>query len=285
MPRADFRYAERLRVRWAEIDAQQIVFNGHYLMYLDTAIAGYWRALAMPYAETMHALGGDLYVRKATLEYHASARYDEQLEVGIRLDRIGSSSMRFVAGVFRDDTLLVSGELVYVFADPATQSSRPVPEPLRAALQAWEAGEPSVAVTIGPWSALGTEVARLRDESIAPGLQAPTAPVDAPQDATALQALARNRFGRPVATGALHEAPDGRGRIASLAVLPLLRGAGIGSAVLERLLEAARERGFREVAIRSPMTAWRFFARHGFRMQGEPVGDADRTAVDAVRQL
>ena len=49
MQRSDFRFTERLRVRWAEMDIQQIVFNGHYLMYFDTAIAGYWRALAMPY--------------------------------------------------------------------------------------------------------------------------------------------------------------------------------------------------------------------------------------------
>ena len=39
MQRTDFRFFERLRVRWVEIDAQQIVFNGHYLMYFDTASA------------------------------------------------------------------------------------------------------------------------------------------------------------------------------------------------------------------------------------------------------
>ena len=50
MKSSDFRFLERLRVRWAEIDAQKIVFNSHYLMYFDTAVAGYWRALAMPYA-------------------------------------------------------------------------------------------------------------------------------------------------------------------------------------------------------------------------------------------
>ena len=77
MQRSDFRFLERLRVRWAEIDAQQIVFNGHYLMYFDTAIAGYWRALAMPYHETMEALAGDMFVRKATLEYFGSAVYDD----------------------------------------------------------------------------------------------------------------------------------------------------------------------------------------------------------------
>ncbi len=57
MKRSDFRFLDRLRVRWAEIDAQQIVFNGHYLAYFDTAMAGYWRSLAMPYHQTMAAAG------------------------------------------------------------------------------------------------------------------------------------------------------------------------------------------------------------------------------------
>ena len=148
MKRADFRYREPLRVRWAEVDLQKIVFNGHYLMYVDTAVAGYWRALALPYHETMERLQGDLYVRKATLEYEGSARYDERLEVGIRCTRIGNSSMGFVAGVFRGEQRLVHGELVYVFADPHTQTSRPVPPELRDWLQAFEAGEPMVQVAL-----------------------------------------------------------------------------------------------------------------------------------------
>jgi len=80
MQRSDFRFFDRLRVRWAEIDAQKIVFNGHYLMYFDTALGSFWRAIAMPYAQTMEQLGGDLYVRKATVEYEGSARYDDVLD-------------------------------------------------------------------------------------------------------------------------------------------------------------------------------------------------------------
>jgi YbgC/YbaW family acyl-CoA thioester hydrolase len=97
MKRTDFRFLERLRVRWAEIDQQKIVFNGHYLMYFDTAITGYWRALALPYAQTLEHLGGDLFVRKATLEYDGSARLDDLLDVGIRCARVGNSSMTFDA--------------------------------------------------------------------------------------------------------------------------------------------------------------------------------------------
>ena len=94
MKRQDFRLTRRLRVRWVEVDMQQIVFNGHYLMYFDTAVADYWRALAVPYHETMHQLGGDLYVKKASVEYHASATLDDYLEVCLRCDRIGNSSMQ-----------------------------------------------------------------------------------------------------------------------------------------------------------------------------------------------
>ena len=74
MTRNEFRFFDRLRVRWSEIDSQKIVFNAHYLMYFDTAVTDYWRALSLPYVEAMHLLDGDLFVVKATVEFHASAR-------------------------------------------------------------------------------------------------------------------------------------------------------------------------------------------------------------------
>src|SRR5664279_5691414 len=146
MERSVFRHFEPLRVRWAEIDAQQIVFNGHYLMYFDTAIAGYWRALALPYAATMASLGGDMFVRKATLEYLASARYDDRLDIAVRCDRVGTSSITFMGAAFRGDELLVTCELVYVFAEPQAQRSLPVPAALRALFEGFEAGEAMVDV-------------------------------------------------------------------------------------------------------------------------------------------
>ena len=81
MKRSDFRFFHRLRVRWAEVDMQKIVFNAHYLMYFDTAIADYWRALAMPYDEAMALLGGDIFLKKGAIEFHASARMDDRLDL------------------------------------------------------------------------------------------------------------------------------------------------------------------------------------------------------------
>ncbi len=136
--KSSFRFLHRMRVRWAEVDMQKIVFNVHYLMYIDTAMADYWRDLGLPYEATLASLGGDLFVKKSTLEYHASARFDELIDVGLRCARVGTSSITFVAAIYRDQTLLVHGELVYVYADPSSQQSQPVPTLLRDAFAAYE---------------------------------------------------------------------------------------------------------------------------------------------------
>ena len=141
MKRQDFRFSHRMRVRWVEVDMQKIVFNGHYLMYFDTAVAGYWRALALPYHETMEMLQGDLYVRKATLEYHAPARYDDELEVCARSARLGNSSLVVEVAIFRRGepaSPLVNGELVYVNVDPASRTPAPLPVALRERIRAFE---------------------------------------------------------------------------------------------------------------------------------------------------
>ncbi len=120
--RAQFRCLHRLRVRWAEVDMQKIVFNAHYLMYADNAMGEYWRQLAVPYEACMHVLGGELYVKKAEVEYHASARLDDVLDVGLRCVRLGTTSLRFAFGIFCGDRLLVSAtgiEFAYSQAPPS----------------------------------------------------------------------------------------------------------------------------------------------------------------------
>ncbi|MEG0053335.1 MAG: hotdog domain-containing protein, partial [Comamonas sp.] len=84
MQRDDFQSFQRIEVRWAEVDAQKIVFNAHYLMYADVAITRYWRQLAIPYESGFSALGGELFVKKATTTYHGSATLGDVLDVGIR---------------------------------------------------------------------------------------------------------------------------------------------------------------------------------------------------------
>jgi len=137
MPKQDFACVSRLRVRWAEVDMQKIVFNGHYLTYIDTAIAEYWREIGLPYPHGyVDRYGNDVYLRKATVEYLGSARYDDVLSVLSRVLRLGRSSMTFAFEIHRDEpepssSPLVTAELVYVNADPATMRAAALPQDVR----------------------------------------------------------------------------------------------------------------------------------------------------------
>ena len=285
MKRNEFRFLERLRVRWAEIDAQKIVFNSHYLMYFDTAIAGYWRALAMPYAQTMEYLGGDMYARKATVEYERSARYDDVLDIGIRCTRVGNSSILFDCAAFRQDEMLVSCELVYVFADPATQTSRPVPQELRDVLQAFEAGKPMVEVRTGAWNELGVAAREIRTEVFVDEQKIPADMEWDEADAACIHAVAFNRFGLALGTGRLLEHVPGVAKIGRMAVRQTVRGSNVGRAVLDALLQSARQRGDREAILHAQMSAAPFYARAGFSARGPVFEEAGIPHVEMVRGL
>lgn len=274
MKREDFRFFHKLRVRWAEVDMQKIVFNAHYLMYFDTAVADYWRAMAMPYEEAMHRLQGDLYVKKATVEFHASARMDDRLDIAMKCARIGNSSMTFLGAIFRGEQLLITCELVYVFADPATQTSRPVPQALRDILLGYEAGEPIVQVKTGTWVELGADARHLRTEVFVREQRIPADLEWDEADATAVHAVAYNRLGQPVATGRLLPATDGTAKIGRMAVHQVLRGRGYGEQVLRALVAEAQRRGDRGIALHAQRTARDFYARLGFASQGEPFEEA-----------
>ena len=285
MSRQEFRHFERLRVRWAEVDMQKIVFNGHYLMYFDTAVAGYWRALAMPYQETMAYLDGDLFVRKATVEYLSSARYDDAIDVGVRCARVGNSSIVFSAAVYRGDALLVHGELVYVFASPQTQTSLPVPAQLRTLLEDFEARQPMLDVRTGTWDALGREAQAIRTAVFVQEQQIPEEMEWDAADANCLHAVAFNRFGMALGTGRLLEHAPGVAKIGRMAVLQPMRGAAVGRAVLEALVTAARDRGERELLLHAQASAVGFYARAGFAVRGEPFTEAGIPHLEMVRAL
>jgi len=285
MNRSEFRFFDRLRVRWVEVDMQKIVFNGHYLMYFDTAVAGYWRAMAMPYHETMAYLDGDLYVRKATLEYEGSARYDDQLDVGVRCARIGNTSIVFAAAVYLGETLLVGGELVYVFADPKTQTSLPVPVQLRELLQGFEAGQPMLDVRTGTWDELGREAQAIRTAVFVQEQKIPAELEWDAADVECVHAVAYNRFGMALGTGRLLEHAPGSAKIGRMAVLQTMRGADIGRALLEALTHCARQRGDRELLLNAQLSAAGFYARAGFVQRGDVFEEAGIGHVEMYRAL
>ncbi len=285
MKRQDFRFAHRLRVRWVEVDMQQIVFNGHYLMYFDTAVTDYWRHLAMPYAATMHQLGGDLYVKKASVEYHASAEMDDFLDVCMRCDRIGNSSMTFVGGIFRGDELLISSELVYVYADPVAKKSQAIAPALRDLLEAYERGEDMVQLHLGSWHDLQKLASPLRTEVFVDEQKVPVDMEWDEEDKSALHCVAVNRMGIALATGRLLQHAPGVARVGRMAVKKPMRGSDLGRRVLEALMDAARARGDAHMVLHAQCSAEGFYRRAGFEPHGAVFEEAGIAHIEMVRGL
>ncbi|MEL0166720.1 MAG: thioesterase family protein [Pseudomonadaceae bacterium] len=144
MDKADFRFSTPLRVRWSEADPQGIVFNGHYLNYADVGVTEYYRALrAAAGVQPGEGLdGSEFFAVRTVLDYKASALFDDLLDIHLRVARFGNSSMRFVVGIYREDTLLVSGEIVYVHADQQTRRPTPIPEAFKRAVRGFESCAP-----------------------------------------------------------------------------------------------------------------------------------------------
>jgi acyl-CoA thioester hydrolase len=136
--REEFRFGERLRVRWAEVDPQGIVFNANYLTYFDVAMTEYFRAIGHPYPEPLAAYGSDLFVVHSEIDYHGSARFDDELDVLARTGRLGTSSMTLLFEIHRGDEHLISGQIVYVNADPESRRSLPLPAEIRQAITRFE---------------------------------------------------------------------------------------------------------------------------------------------------
>ncbi len=269
LSRESFRCLDPMRVRWAEVDIQKIVFNGHYLTYFDTAVASYWRAMALPYHDTMASFGGDLFVRKATVEYEASARYDDALHVGVRLSRLGRSSMNLQCAVFRRDKALVHGELIYVYANPATQTSEPIPAALREVLEAFEAGQSMVqpGATAGAGGAM--PVMALRRSLDAEDTALLTASMHAFSDDNSHHVWLQNRLGMCIAAARLRETESPTVfQLDGLVVTPNLRH----SEVLDNLLNAARssagQRGALHMHTLAPQGLVRRLVAAGWSLSG-----------------
>lgn len=142
MSRQQFRFGTRLRVRWAEVDPQGVVFNGNYLTYFDVGMTEYFRELGYPYPDGFSEFGADVFVVRSTIEYHQPARYDDELDILTRVGRFGRSSIQLLLEIHRGDAHLISGELVYVCIDPQSERSMPVPQTLRSAISAFETTPP-----------------------------------------------------------------------------------------------------------------------------------------------
>lgn len=96
MPRADFRFAHRRRVRYSEVDAQAVVYFARYLEWADVGVVEYWRSAGI-FGQTGIAGGeAEFHVVRAEIDYKAPMLLDEEVDICVAATRIGRSSADFL---------------------------------------------------------------------------------------------------------------------------------------------------------------------------------------------
>jgi acyl-CoA thioester hydrolase len=134
--KSPFTFSARTRVGFSDTDAQGIVYYGRYNPYFDLARVEYLRAL-----DLLHRDGpGEFVMRANDVEYFAPAVFDDEIDVFVRVSRIGSTSITFQFAAYRepDDVLMVTAHQTMVYIDLAERKKRAVPDDFRAKVTALE---------------------------------------------------------------------------------------------------------------------------------------------------
>jgi len=125
----------RLRVRYAECDPQNVVFNARYADYVDIASTEFLREIIGGY-DVMLEKGYDNQIVRMLMEWQAPARFDEILNLSVGVGRIGNTSFTLAIDMLNHESgeAVASAEAIYVLLDRETYRKTPIPEFLREAL-------------------------------------------------------------------------------------------------------------------------------------------------------
>lgn len=133
LTRADLRHYTTIQTRWQDNDVFGHVNNVVYYAWFDTAVNGWLidRGLLDPAASSIIGL-----VVETGCSYAESVAFPEPVSIGIAVDRLGSSSVRYRIGVFREhgDLAIAQGHFTHVYVDRASQRPVPIPDAIRAAM-------------------------------------------------------------------------------------------------------------------------------------------------------
>ena len=143
-PKPPFKFNARTRVGFSDTDAQGIVYYGRYLPYMDLARVEYHRTLGL-LGMDIGEPGVEFVMRACTIEYHAPAVFGDEIEVSVRVQRIGrtSATYEFAAHRARDEALMVTAEQVLVLVDLEERKACAIPDEFREAIYAFEGDDVS----------------------------------------------------------------------------------------------------------------------------------------------
>jgi acyl-CoA thioester hydrolase len=130
----DVTFRHRIRVRYAEIDGQGVVFNAHWLTYFDDSCTRFMESLG--FGPDFWVSEFDVMLVKANLEWSGPARFDEWIDIVVEPTRIGTKSfdLRYTASV--GERPACTGVVTYVAIQPGSNISVELPPRVRTALEA-----------------------------------------------------------------------------------------------------------------------------------------------------
>jgi acyl-CoA thioester hydrolase len=139
--RADYAWFRPVTARWMDNDVYGHVNNAHYYSYFDTVINQYLIEHGGLDPGSSPVVG---FVVSSGCDFLRPVAYPEGLEVGLRVDRTGRSSVHYGVALFAagDDAARAAGKVVHVFVDRRTSTPVPIPERIRQALQAIAGARP-----------------------------------------------------------------------------------------------------------------------------------------------
>ena len=133
--RSDYPWFCDMPTRWMDNDVYGHVNNVTYYSYFDTAANRYLIEVGGLDIHNAPVVG---FVVESRCQYHAPVAFPEKLEAGLVVKHLGNRSTTYGIGIFKagEDAAAAHGDFVHVFVDRATNRAAPIPDPLRAALQA-----------------------------------------------------------------------------------------------------------------------------------------------------
>jgi acyl-CoA thioester hydrolase len=134
-PRPPFKFSASTRVGFSDTDAQGVVYYGRYMPYFDLARVEYHRSLDM----IRGGQGREFVMRAMQVEYYMPARFDDQIEVDVRVKRIGTSSVTYdFAAYLEGEVLAVTATQTVVLVDLSARKPCPVPDWWRERIREFE---------------------------------------------------------------------------------------------------------------------------------------------------
>jgi acyl-CoA thioester hydrolase len=141
LQRSNFPHVQRIGTRWKDNDIYGHVNNVEYYSYFDTVINHY---LIGSGGLDIHAGGIIGVCAESHCRYLKSLAFPHAVDAALRVSRIGRSSVRYEIALFQDDDAeaAADGWFVHVFVDRAERRPTPLPQALRAALEALHVASP-----------------------------------------------------------------------------------------------------------------------------------------------